>query len=392
MSEVRNRPHSDSSSQKPARRLPSSTFIVFLATIQSILLLGHWFIYKAWTWFRAEPDPSGITVPQVILVLLSFSFVGSSLLAYRYANLCVRLFYRIAATWLGFVNFFFLAACFCWLVYGGTRLLGMDLPGPGFAVVTFAASVLVGLYGIFNAQKLRVKKIAVKLRNLPTSWHGRTAALVSDTHLGHVNGVGFMRKLVRMLRNLEPDIIFIAGDLFDGTQADFERLVAPWKELCPPQGAYFVTGNHEEFSDRRKYLRAVAGAGIRALNNEKVTIDGLQLLGIHDRELGDADQLGSILDALDIDRTRASILLAHVPQRLAIFEQAGISLQLSGHTHGGQIFPFTRITRRIFGEYTYGLNRFRELIVYTSSGAGTWGPPMRVGTKPEIVSIRLETA
>src|SRR6516162_4782153 len=309
MNEVRNQPPSDSSSQKPARKIPSSTFIVFLVTIQSILLLGHWFIYKTWTWFRAEPDPSGITLPQILLVFLSFSFVGSSLLAYRYTNFCVRLFYRIAATWLGFVNFFFLAACFCWLVYGGTRLLGMDLPGPGFALVTFAASALVGLYGIFNARRLRVKKIAVKLRNLPTSWHGRTAALVSDTHLGHVNGVTFMRNLVHRLGNLGPDVIFIAGDLYDGTQADFERLVAPWKELSPPHGIYFVTGNHEEFSDRRKYLQAVAGAGIRVLNNEKVTIDGLQLLGIHDRELGDADQLRSILHAVELDRTRASVLL-----------------------------------------------------------------------------------
>jgi len=266
----------------------------------------------------------------------------------------------------------------------------MDLPRPGFVVVTFAASALVGMYGILNARRLRVKKIAVKLRNLPTSWHGRTAALVSDTHLGHVNGVTFMRNLVHRLGNLGPDVIFIAGDLYDGTQADFERLVAPWKELSPPHGIYFVTGNHEEFSDRRKYLQAVAGAGIRVLNNEKVTIDGLQLLGIHDRELGDADQLRSILHAVELDRTRASVLLAHVPQRLAIFEQAGITLQLSGHTHGGQIFPFTRITRRIFGEYTYGLNRFRELMVYTSNGAGTWGPPMRVGTEPEIVLIRLE--
>src|SRR5262249_42407528 len=254
MNEVQNRPPRDFGSQKPIRRIPSTAFVVFLVTIQSILLLGHWFVYETWTWFRAEPDPSGITLLQIMLVLLSFSFVASSLLALRYVNFCVRLFYRIAATWLGFLNFFFLAACFCWVVYSGTHLLGMDLPRPGFVVVTFAASALVGMYGILNARRLRVKKIAVKLRNLPTSWHGRTAALVSDTHLGHINGVSFMRNLVRKLGDLGPDVIFIAGDLYDGTHADFEHLVAPWRELSPPHGVYFVTGNHEEFSDRRKYL------------------------------------------------------------------------------------------------------------------------------------------
>lgn len=395
MNDVHNRSRGisrDSNSGNLVRRIPSTALVVFLVIIQSILFLAHWFIYETWTLFRAEPDPSGITPLQATLILLSLSFVASSLLAHRYTNSYVRLLYRIAATWLGFLNFFFLAACFCWLGYLGGRMLGMNLGRPVFATSTFGASALLGVYGMLNARKIRVKRIAVKLPNLPTSWNGRMAALVSDTHLGHVHGVEFMRNIVHMLRSLRPDVIFITGDLYDGSKADLEDLVAPWKELSPPFGAYFVTGNHEEFSDRRKYLQAVAGAGIQVLNNEKVTIDGLQLVGVHDRELGNPDQLRSILEASGIDRDRASILLAHVPQRLAISEEAGISLQLSGHTHGGQIFPFTWITQRIFREYTYGLKRFRDLMVYTSSGAGTWGPPMRVGTQSEIVLIRLGTA
>jgi predicted MPP superfamily phosphohydrolase len=151
-----------------------------------------------------------------------------------------------------------------------------------------------------------------------------------------------------------------------------------------------VTGNHEEFSDSTKYLEAVTRSGIRVLNNEKVTVDGLQIVGVQDRDQANADRFRTILQRADLDRNRASILLAHVPHRLAIAEKEGVSLQLSGHTHGGQIFPFTWFTRRVFREFTYGLKRFGELLVYTSSGAGTWGPPMRVGTRPEILLIEFE--
>jgi predicted MPP superfamily phosphohydrolase len=111
---------------------------------------------------------------------------------------------------------------------------------------------------------------------------------------------------------------------------------------------------------------------------------------VHDSNSANADRFRSILNGADLDRNRASILLSHVPRQLSIAEEAGVSLQLSGHTHGGQIFPFTWFTGRIFGDYTYGLQRFGELMVYTSSGAGTWGPPMRIGTNPEIVLIEFE--
>jgi predicted MPP superfamily phosphohydrolase len=234
-----------------------------------------------------------------------------------------------------------------------------------------------------------VKRITVKLPHTPQSWRGRVAALVSDTHLGHVRTYGFSRRIVTLLERLGPDTVFIAGDLYDGTKADLDRLVAPWKDLSTPFGAYFVTGNHEEFSDPAKYLHAVKHSGICVLNNEKVTIDGLQIIGVQYRDSGDGERFRSILRRAALDRGRASILLTHAPHGLAIAEGEGISLQLSGHTHGGQLFPFTWIASRLYGPYAYGLKRFGNMAVYTSSGAGTWGPPLRVGTQPEIVLIRF---
>jgi predicted MPP superfamily phosphohydrolase len=362
----------------------------FVVTIQSVLFLAHWFVYRTWTVFRADSAPPGITTLRVALVLLSVSFVAASLLAYRYSNFFVRLFYSIAATWLGFFNFFFLAACLCWMIYLSGRVFGLHLGRPIIAETMFVLAVLISVYGLLNAGLVRVKRITVKLPNLPTSWRGRVAALVSDVHLGHVNGARFMQRIVAMLGQLRPDIVFITGDLYDGTKVDPDDLASSWKELSTKFGAYFVTGNHEEFSDSTKYLDGVNRSRIGVLNNEKVIVDGLQIVGVHHSDSANPGRFRAILKHADVDRNRASVLLSHAPHELAIAEKAGISLQLSGHTHGGQIFPFTWFTERIFGKYTYGLERFGDLMVYTSSGTGTWGPPMRVGTQPEIVLIQFE--
>jgi predicted MPP superfamily phosphohydrolase len=363
---------------------------VFVVIIQSILLLAHWFIYRTWIDFRAVADPPGITVPQAALALLSVSFVAASFLAFRYFNGFARVFYTIAAVWLGMVNFFFLAACLCWTLYFGGRLTGLHVDLPAVAVLVFSFAALSGIYALVNAQWVRVKRITVKLPNLPHTWRGRVAALVSDVHLGHVNGVTFMRRIVARLTRLGPDVVFLTGDLYDGTKVDAVTLAAPWKELSPPLGAYFITGNHEEFSNPSKYLDAVSRAGVRILSDEKVTVDGLQVVGVHHHTSANPDLFRSVLERAALQREEASILLSHAPHALPIPEQAGISLQLSGHTHGGQFFPFTWFTRRIFGEYTYGLKRFGNMMVYTTTGAGTWGPPMRLGTQPEIVLIQFE--
>ena len=366
-----------------------SRIAVFVVIVQTILLLAHWFIYSTWIRFRAVPDPPGIDGLQAAVILLAISFVAASLIASRSTFSLVRLFYKIAAAWLGAVNFLFLAACMCWLLYLGAALAGMQLDWPKWTAAIFSLAILASLYGVVNARWVRLRRVKVKLANLPASWRGRVAALVSDVHLGHVNGSGFLRRIVARLARLKPDVIFITGDLYDGTKVNPVEGAAPWSGVSPEWGKYFVTGNHEEFRDPTHYLDAVRQAGVRVLDSEKVDVDGLQIVGVDYHDSIKADRFQTVLQRAQIQPDRASILLSHSPHALLIPAKAGISLQLSGHTHGGQIFPFTWFTRRIFGAYTYGLQRFGEMWVYTTTGAGTWGPPMRFGTKPEIVLIEF---
>jgi len=364
--------------------------VLGITLMQAFLLLAHWFIYCTWIDFWWPLGKAATLTLEVAVLFLGLSFISAALLGFRYENWPIKILYKLASVWLGLLNYFFLAACLCWLIGFVFWLAGQTLDRPLIAGVLFGIALLAGVYGLVNARWIRIRRVAVTLPNLPQSWRGRSALLVTDLHLGNINGVRFSRRIVAMAERLRPDIVFMPGDLFDGIRADPDRLVAPFKALAPPFGTYFVDGNHEEFGDPAYYSAALARTGIRVLENESITVDGLRIIGVSYRDSTYPIRLRATLEGLHLSRKQASILLNHAPNRLPIVEQAGISLQLSGHTHGGQLFPFTWLTRRVFGKFTYGLQQFGALQVYTSSGAGTWGPPMRVGTHPEIVLIGFE--
>jgi uncharacterized protein len=368
----------------------SSRFAVLVGTVQFILFLGHLFVYETWRYFSPLSGPAVVSSLRIAFLLLSISFVAASLLAARYYNGGVRLFYTVASIWLGTFNFLFLAAILCWALYAGLSLSGRHVDRSVLLAGLFGGALLVSIYGFANASWIRVARISVTLPGLPKSWRGRSAALVSDTHLGHVRGYTFVSRIVAMVRQVRPDIVFIVGDLYDGTKVEPKHLAAPWMNVSPPLGKFFVTGNHEEFSHPNQYVEALRQSGVCALLNEKIVVDDLQVVGVTYSTLTHPERLRSVLCSAALPPNTATILLAHAPHHLSVAEKMGVSLQLSGHTHRGQVFPFTWITSRLFHQYTYGLNRHGALTVYTSSGAGTWGPPMRVGSRPEIVLIRFE--
>jgi uncharacterized protein len=326
----------------------------------------------------------------MVLGLLSVGFVSASLLAFRYTNPVLRAFYRATAVWMGLVSFLFLASIFSWIIFGVARLTGLDVHFHRIVELLFAAAVVAGLYGVFNAGWTRITRTTVQLANLPAAWQGRRAALITDVHLGHVRNGNFLRRMVAKILKEEPDAIFIAGDLYDGTAIDAGRAAEPLNKLTAPHGVYFIAGNHEQFGDDSKYLQAIAAAGVRVLSNEKVDVDGLQIIGVPYRNAVRGGQLASVLQDVRVDRNRASILLTHAPDHPEIAEAAGVSLQLSGHTHLGQFIPWSWMARRIYRQFVYGLSRIGKMQVFTSSGAGTWGPPLRLGSNPEIVMLEFQ--
>jgi predicted MPP superfamily phosphohydrolase len=364
-------------------------FVVFLLVIQSVLFLAHLFLYRTWE-FASNAGTQHRLWTGLVFGFLSVSFVAASLLAFRYTNALVRGFYKAAAVWVGVGSFLLLAAITAWIVFAVAWLARFNLNFHRGVEILFGVALVAGLYAVFNANWTRITRTTVQLANLPDAWRGRTAALISDVHLGHVHNGSFLRRMVTKILREKPDAVFIAGDLYDGTAIDAGLAAEPLNKLTAPHGVYFVAGNHEQFGDDTKYLRAISAAGVRVLSNEKVEADGLQIIGVPYRNAVHGGNFASVLHGIRWDRERASILLTHAPDHPDIAEAAGVSLQLSGHTHLGQFIPWSWMARRIYRQFVYGLSRIGKMQVFTSSGAGTWGPPLRLGSNPEIVMLQFE--
>jgi predicted MPP superfamily phosphohydrolase len=364
-------------------------FILFISIIQSILFLGHWFFYRTILRFFGFSSPAKLLTLKVVVGLLSVSLVVTSFLSFRYFNLPVRALYTAASSWLGIFYLLILASILCWIFFGVTKLLSLPLNQKLLFEILIGLALMASLYGFINGSTIRTTHVNIHLPNLPEHWMGKSAIWISDMHLGHVRNNGFAQQIAKRVRDLHPDIVFIGGDLFDALALDLnvDEVIEPFSRISTPYGTYFITGNHEEYYDNTSYLQAVRRAGIKVLYNEMIELDGLQIIGVDYKDSRSEEQFKAILQKKGINSQKPSILLKHTPFHLQVAKEQGISLQLSGHTHHGQVFLFRFITSQIYQGYDYGLKKFGDLLVYTSSGAGTWGPPMRIDTKPEIVVI-----
>jgi predicted MPP superfamily phosphohydrolase len=276
----------------------------------------------------------------------------------------------------------------------GRRLMLARLLGGGAAV----GAGVVGALALRRAlARVEVKEVAVRLSKLPAAGQGTTIVQLTDLHVGPTIGRAFIEDIVRRTNELRPDVIAITGDLVDGSVERLRHAVEPLRDLKATHGVYFVTGNHEYFSGAGPWLAELRRLGIRVLRNERVTVGegaaAIDIAGIDDHSAarlgGDRSDVGQALAGRD--PARPVILLAHQPR--AIFEAArlGVDLQLSGHTHGGQIWPFTYFVK-LQQPYVAGLHQHGDTQIYVSPGTGYWGPPMRLGTRAEITRVTLHAA
>jgi hypothetical protein len=383
------------------------SFIIAILIAFCMIALAHAVVYEALAailatlFFIAMPP-----ITPYIFAFFAVSFMVATFISMKWNNKAVRAFYIFSAGWTGFVIYFFLAA----FIYGILVMFGMPLVfaawiGLGFLIV----ALITAIYGIFHANDVQVTKINVNIPSLPDTWKNRSAIWVSDIHLGHVRGVPFAKKVTDKILLLKPDIVFIGGDLYDGSKVDEVAIIEPLRKLTAvdsagrkgvPLGVYFIMGNHEEFNvhGTARYAQAIKDIGIRILDDEMVIIDGLQVIGVDHGRTENRAQFASILEKIcttgHFNAKALSILLKHEPRDLDVAARAGITFQISGHTHQGQIFPVSLITRLTFKGFDYGLRKYsgensgkKTMQVYTSSGVGTWGPPLRVGTNSEIVAF-----
>jgi predicted MPP superfamily phosphohydrolase len=330
------------------------------------------------------------TALALVLLALPLSFIASSFLAHWYDGLATRALYFISSLWLGVGLTLILAFLLAWCAWAGMRVLDLRPRPVWFGLTAVGLTLLYSAYGVVNAYIPRVVHFNVRITNLPPAWQGKTLVQISDVHLGRILGANFLARVVARVNAQSPAMVLITGDLFDGSRGNLEQLVAPLHQLVAPQGIYFVTGNHETYLGVQLAYAALRTTPVTVLDDERVVVDGLQVIGIsypeRGHELGFAEKISRLPG---FDATQPSILLYHSPTQVQAAKAAGVSLQLSGHVHQGQIFPIQIVTRLMFGKFYHGLHTEGNYTLYTSSGTGVWGPTMRTGNHPEIVVIHL---
>ncbi|WP_371662180.1 metallophosphoesterase [Streptomyces sp. NBC_00280] len=273
------------------------------------------------------------------------------------------------------------------LLAAPSRRLFVSRVVAGAAAATAAGTVGYGTYGVVRGP--RVKRVTVPLAKLPRGAHGFRIAVVSDIHLGPVLGRGFAQKVVDTINSTQPDLIAVVGDLVDGSVKDLGPAAAPLAQLRARHGAFFVTGNHEYFSGAEQWVEEVRRLGLRPLENARVELPDFDLAGVNDIAGESEGQGPDFTKALgDRDTSRASVLLAHQPVQIHDAVEHGVDLQLSGHTHGGQLWPGNFVAD-LANPTLAGLERYGDTQLYVSRGAGAWGPPTRVGAPSDITVVEL---
>lgn len=264
------------------------------------------------------------------------------------------------------------------------------------AVAAGAASV--GLVGVGTATALGppdLLRVPVRLRNLDSAFHGFRIAVVSDIHLGPLAGRAHTERIVGMINETAPDLVAIVGDVVDGAVDELGSAAAPLRDLAAREGSFLVTGNHEYFvDDTLGWLREMERLGIHPLRNENTLIRRgdavVNLAGVNDLA-GERHSDGPDFDRALSGLTPAgpTVLLAHQPVLVEKAVARGVDLQLSGHTHGGQMWPFHYLVRAVQPSLS-GLSAVEGTQLYVTRGAGFWGPPVRIGARPDITVLSLE--
>jgi predicted MPP superfamily phosphohydrolase len=389
-----------------------SSMLPVLLSALAILLGLHYFIYYS------VRRAFNVSQPRVRLVLL-LAFAGLALgiplamLLHRvHGNLVTRTFYTLSSFWVGLAIHLVLFLALSWAMYGiwrcGGRLLDMRVPVSAAIALALSAS----LYGLWQAKHPVVKSLEVEIDGLPETWEGRTVVQLSDVHLGNVHGTGFLRRVVEMVNALDPEAVFITGDLFNGSCSDFRRFKDLLDTLQARRGVFFVTGNHEGYLGLEAPLAFLKQTKIRVLDDECVEMDGLQVVGVSFPWFSRVRSSSIPFDMGGCYRPdKPAILLYHTPTNVgesygdrdtqqirsylapdvtfAFAARQGVDLQLSGHAHGGQMFPFGLLTDALWKGFDRGLHRIGGFSLYVSSGTGTWGPPVRTGSRGEVVAIKL---
>lgn len=363
--------------------------LLFFAVSALVLLFGHFLAWLSFVKFFGLTTISAKIIIAAVIVVMFISAILASYLIHKLDNVVTRWYYMLAGFWIGMLLNFGLMVLAILIVKLFGIWFNFQLELQLIKTVLIMGTLLISALGLYNAFTPKVKEYEVKIKDLPAAWHDKTVVQISDVHLGPVYRHHFFSRVINRVNKLEPEAVFITGDLFDGMESDFSWVHAPFANLKTSKGVYYSFGNHDLYLGFDRVIDLLKDGQVKILDNKLVVVDDLQIIGISYSFNRDFDLYEAILENSGYDETKPSILLYHEPKNISLAMKAGIDLQLSGHTHRGQLFPFGALANLAYKGYGYGLFMKDGFSLIVSSGLGTWGPPMRTPNRSEIVKIIL---
>lgn len=379
-----------------------SSFIIFVSIVISVFTLANY--YVCIRGLQALPSNFWLRVSYIALfIFLASAYFVSRGVERTELNTLHHILYWAGSYWMAALLYLFMAV----LLLDMVRLVNLGfhfLPEKGslsyqhLKQIAFGTSlillILVLIFGTWNAKQVKIKQLDLSVSKQAGTLKGMNIVMVSDIHLGSLFGKQRVAKMVDQINNLKPDIVFLVGDILDEAQNPIfkNNTGEPLKILKPPMGVYGVTGNHEYIGGINRAVKYIESLDIKLIRDTIILINNcFYLAGREDRDMNrfsnkKRKELNDIIQ--NVNHQLPIILLDHQPFGLNQTVENGVDLQLSGHTHHGQFWPINYFTKRIY-ELSWGYKQKKDTHIYVSCGYGTWGPPIRISSQPEIVNIKL---
>lgn len=358
-----------------------------------IIALAH--VYVGWSLVPELPTGQWVRVTAFAVLILSIVIIPARMVVRVYAHRHVII---DRVSWVSSLTMGWFSSLFVLTLLRDLVLLlpHTDVRAGDSAVFVVGASVVLTIVGYFNARRLAgVVRVSIPVDNLPDALQGFTIVQITDMHIGPTIKAPYVRSIVGRVNALQADVVAITGDIVDGPLSHLSGDTAPLADIQARYGAYVVTGNHEYYAGADEWIEEFRRLGLRLLLNEHVVLEHnnaeIIIAGVNDYSAARvhvshvSDPAAALAGSPE---NTPKILLAHQPRSAYAAARAGFDLQLSGHTHGGQFWPWNHFVR-IQQPFTSGLHRLDNLWVYTSRGTGYWGPPKRLGARSEITLIKL---
>jgi uncharacterized protein len=350
------------------------------AAFMSIFFLGflavnYTIFYGTYALFGVEPG----LIFYTLLIIAAISYPVAAMIERVVSNNLTRIFYTSASAWMGISFYILTFMAIYWLIS-----FIIKVPGEYAGIIIIGLSAVLSVYSLINSLYLDVNHIEIPLKGMKKDMK---VVQLSDIHIGSIRNSKYMESIVEKTNEIDPEIVFITGDMVDGSARLHTETFSSINKLKAP--VFFITGNHETYEGLDEVFRVLRNTDMTVLRDQMVECKGIQLIGVE--YSFERNHMENLLSSIKIDSDKPSIILYHLPRELKTVANAGIGLQLSGHTHAGQMFPFNYLVRLMF-PYMRGIYKYKGAYLHVSPGTGTWGPPMRLGSRCEITVIDLKAA